>query len=193
MKPDEEDIILEGLIPRGIVFARRDSLTLYYPHIQQAKTHPSFTESCTLSDDGRPLTFLDPRQSPVADAKLNPWLPVPDQLRIACLSIHHFLGLIYKQFLRQQWRSMVDTLSPQDDARHFLYWHNEAFHYLNPRYPFLLQGFQQQCIHCDPDSCSPCQGLPTRNPLLTANEDEFLYHVASLFETEEWGELSNSL
>ncbi|PBK85963.1 hypothetical protein ARMGADRAFT_1035944 [Armillaria gallica] len=36
-------------------------------------------------------------------------------------------------------------------------------------------------------------GNLTRNPLFTANEDKFLYHAASLFETEGQGELSNSL
>ncbi len=88
---------------------------------------------------------------------------------------------------------MVDTLSPQDDAWHFLYWHNDAFRYLDPRYPFFLQGFQQWCVHYDSKSCSPHQGNPPRNPLLTANEDEFLYHTASLFETEGQGKLSNCL
>ncbi|SJL03272.1 uncharacterized protein ARMOST_06624 [Armillaria ostoyae] len=200
MKSDEEEDRREELIPHGIVFAKQDILNPYHQHICHAKTHSSFTEnrvllteSHVLFNDGRPLTFLDPRQSPLPEVMRNPWLPVRDQLRIARLSIRRFLALIYKQFLRQQWRGMVDTLSPQDDARHHFYWHNEAFCYLDPCYPFFLQGFQQRCVHYDTESCSPCQGIPTWNPLLTANEDEFLYHVASLFETEGRGELSNCL
>lgn len=88
---------------------------------------------------------------------------------------------------------MVDTLSPQDDARHFLYWHHEAFRYLDPRYPFFLQGFQQRCVHYDAETCQPRQGKLPWNPLLTPNEDEFLYHAASLFESEGRGELANCI
>ncbi|SJL18085.1 uncharacterized protein ARMOST_21657 [Armillaria ostoyae] len=116
MRPDSEEDRPEELVPRGIVFTRRDVLTPYQYHIRYAKNYPSFAESCTLFNDGRPLTFLDPQQSPLPEAKKNPWMPVQDQIRIARLGIRRFLGLIYKQFLRQEWRGMVDTLSPQDDA-----------------------------------------------------------------------------
>lgn len=75
-KPDRDENRPEGLMPHAIVLASRDELNPYLPHIRYAKNHATFTESCVLFDDERPLTFLDPRQSPLSEVRQNPWLPI---------------------------------------------------------------------------------------------------------------------
>ncbi|PBK90540.1 hypothetical protein ARMGADRAFT_1082794 [Armillaria gallica] len=162
-------------------------------HIADAVRNKENLETYKILDGDPPFTFLDAAITEIPEVYLNPWRPVLSHLRIIRIFLHRFLGLVCKQFFLQQWRRAIDRLSLEDDARHYLYWHCDSFRYLEPSFPTYLQGFNHRCMHVDSEAGSLRTTCPPRNPFLTANEDELLYHAVSLFEFEGRGELANCI
>ncbi len=179
--------------PRVLVFLKPDEMVTGKEHVADAVRTQENLETYKILDGDPPFTFLDAAITTIPEVYLNPWRPVLSHLRIVRLFIHRFLGLVCKQFFSQQWRRAIDRLSPKDDARHFLYWHCDSFRYLEPSFPTYLQGFNHRCMHVDSEAGGLRTTRPPRNPFLTANEDELLYHAASLFEFEGRGELANCI
>ncbi|KAK0435519.1 hypothetical protein EV421DRAFT_1740173 [Armillaria borealis] len=157
--------------PRVLIFMRPEEMMPGREHIADALRNRDALETYKPLDDEPAYSFLDPTKSPIPEVYKNPWIP----------------------FLTAQWRRAVDRLSPEDEAHHFLYSHHDIFRYLEPGIPSYFQGFHHRCLHINPTSGTLWSPLPSRNPLLTANEDEFIYHAVALFEFEGRGELANAL
>ena len=60
-----------------------------------------------------------------------------------------------------------------------------------------MQGFTFECIHLDDCTIEypppPYKALPSRNPLLGEEDDEFLHHVSRIFENLGKVELTNAI
>ncbi len=74
----------------------------------------------------------------------------------------------------------------------FFYFHNESLRYIDGRFTSYMQGFNRRCYHNDPQPGSLREARQPRNPLLTINEDELLYHAAAMFEHEGRGRACQS-
>lgn len=92
--------------------------------------------------------------------------------------------------------TFIDSLTPSinlSGTRHYFYRHCFSFRYIHPNVPFWEQGFQTACVH---HTGSTLPSLPhvsrtayfPRSPLLTWEEDEFLYHCTLVFHMR--GELA---
>ncbi|KAK0445052.1 uncharacterized protein EV420DRAFT_1648572 [Desarmillaria tabescens] len=193
MNPEDDSEASLPPSPRVLIFLRSEEMKPGKEHIANALRNRETLETYKPLDDEPAYSFLDPNQSPFSEVFKNPWIPIIAHIRIVRLFIHRLLGLICKQFLTMQWRRAVDRLSPEDKARHFLYYHNDIFHYLLPSLPSYFQGFHHRCLHVNPSTNTLRVDVLPRNPLLTANEDKFIFHAASLFEFEGRGELANAL
>ncbi len=170
--------------PHVLIFMRPEEMMPGREHIADAMRNRDMLETYKPLDDEPAYSFLDPKQSQIAEVFKNPWIPVINHICIIRLFIHQLLGLLTKRFLTAQWCRAVDRLSPEDEARHFLYYHNDLFRYLSPGIPSYFQGFHHRCLHVNPMSGTLRMPLPSHNPLLTAIEDKFIYHAAALFEFE---------
>ncbi|SJL12003.1 uncharacterized protein ARMOST_15419 [Armillaria ostoyae] len=152
-----------------------------------------YTQTYSLLEDDGPYTFLDNTKSIDSSVRTSPWGPVISKIRVVRICIRRLIGLIVKQLILSQWRDSIDRLSPEDDTRHYFYRHCKSFRYLDGRYTSYMQGFNCRCVHNDPQTGTPREPRIPRNPLLTVDEDELLFHAAAIFEHEGCGELSNNI
>ncbi|KAK0241282.1 hypothetical protein EDD85DRAFT_948367 [Armillaria nabsnona] len=179
--------------PGVVVFLEKWELRPVQDHVAAGKRLRSFTKTHHFFRNDVPYTFLDITKSKNSAVRANPWRPVANELCRIRIVIRRFIGLIVKQFTLSQWRDAVDRLSPQDDTRHFFYFHNESLQYIDGRFTSYMQGFNHRCYHNDPQPGSLREARQPRNPLLTVSEDEFLYHAAAMFEHEGQSELANHI
>jgi hypothetical protein len=112
-------------------------------------------------------------------------------LRILRRRINTGIRLLARLFLTPDWRDRVDA--HPGDARHYFYRHCHIFRYLDKHRQILYQGYYANCIHLDRTAPTPRprQARPPINPLITADEDEFLAQAANVMELGRKGELAN--
>lgn len=97
------------------------------------------------------------------------------------LEIVQFFREFIEYTLTVKFQEFVDSNQCPSDMRHFFYHHCIFFRLLDSTSPIILQGFSRECIHKYPETPQDWNERvpnPTRNPLLTPEEDEFLYHAA---------------
>lgn len=126
----------------------------------------------------------------------NPWNVKIFMLRRIRLEIMVFLREIIDYTLGSHFREFIDSSEAQDDSRHYFYHHCPFFRLLDPTTPLIFQGFSRKCIHQDydrPEALIERLPSPPRNPLLTADEDEFLYHISTYYLSLGHAKFSNSI
>ncbi|KAK0462391.1 uncharacterized protein EV420DRAFT_1639608 [Desarmillaria tabescens] len=89
--------------PSILRFFKKKDLLPWQPHIKEAKQRPLHLETLKLMDGDPGYTFLDVTRTSTLEILNNPWLPAINDIRIARICIHRFLGLIAKQFLNENW------------------------------------------------------------------------------------------
>ncbi len=145
--------------PHVLIFMRPKEMMPGREHIADAMRNRDMLETYKPLDDEPAYSFLDPKQSQIAEVFKNPWIPVINHIRIIRLFIHRLLGLLTKQFLTAQWRRAVDRLSPEDEARHFTttMTYSDTFH---PESPLTFKASTT-----DVSTSIPCL-VPYRCPYL---------------------------
>ncbi|KAJ8699695.1 hypothetical protein PTI98_002789 [Pleurotus ostreatus] len=124
----------------------------------------------------------------------NPWnVKIIYLQRIRIDILQFFRELIYYVFT-PEFRRFIDSPQAPSDMRHYFYHHCAFFRFLDYHIP-LFQGFSCECIHPEVGSShtwTERQPNPPRNPLLTAEEDEFLHHISEYFEYQEVIQMANT-
>jgi hypothetical protein len=96
-----------------------------------------------------------------------------------------WLGTQY--FLQPEMKRYIDNECKYSDTVHFLYHHCPFMRYIDPRATPQFQGFHLRCRHFNYYSSHlkrvEAPPLTSKNPLLTSEEDEFLYHLARVCES----------
>lgn len=150
----------------------------------------------TMRTENHILHYANPFYSTNADIRVTPINRRIYDLRIARGHIVRALEKLARLFLTPQIREVVDSYSSQDDTRHFFYHHCPYFRYLDDG-PVSTQGFQAMCLHSGhrlPDGhWEPRSPLLPINPILTWEDDEFLYHVGLVFDIQDNSELANTI
>ncbi|KDQ28330.1 hypothetical protein PLEOSDRAFT_1104996 [Pleurotus ostreatus PC15] len=125
----------------------------------------------------------------------NPWnVKIIYLRRIRIDILQFFRELIYYVFT-PEFRRFIDSPQAPSDMRHYFYHHCAFFRFLDYHIPLLFQGFSCECIHPEVGSShtwTERQPNPPRNPLLTAEEDEFLHHISEYFEYQEVIRMANT-
>jgi hypothetical protein len=93
---------------------------------------------------------------------------------------------------------MVDSLPQDHPSVHYFYHHCYAFRYIKANQVTPMQGFRHICYHSltSPDDEGTIYlrcPLQPDNPLLTWQEDEFLYHASVILARFGRHELANNL
>ncbi|KAK0246513.1 hypothetical protein EDD85DRAFT_784123 [Armillaria nabsnona] len=165
--------------PGVVVFLEKWEPRPVQDHVAAGKRLRSFTETHHFFRNDALYTFLDITKSKNSVIHANPWRPVANELRRIQILIRRFIGLIVKQFTLSQWRDTVDRLSPQDDTRHFFYFHNEDSIAVAITMTLNQGHFAKPS---NPKTC--CSPSVKMNSYITP---------AAMFEHEGWGELANHI
>ena len=121
----------------------------------------------------------------------NPWNPKILVLRKARIYAEEGMRRLAQFMVLPQIREFVDNFPKGNPTTHYFYHHCHIFRYIEALNPHLIQtlGFNAECHHYDPVGPEGHRNnrrirKPNRpvNPLLTVEEDEFLYHCAIVFE-----------
>jgi hypothetical protein len=134
-----------------------------------------------------PRADIDPR------IRRNRWTSDIAILRRIRRNITDGIRLLAQLLLTLKWRDHVDAC--MGDIKHYFYHHCHIFRYLDNDRQVLNQGFYFNCIHLDYTAPTPVERKPmeTENPLITAEEEEFLTQAANILEVEQRGELVNTI
>ena len=146
-------------------------------------------------NSGLALRFACPYANEYDMVAFNAWNPRIAKLREARAYILEGIKLIVSYLLNPRLRQLIDIY--EDDLKHYFYHHCHLFRFIDPRKPPFMQGFTFECIHLDDCTIEypppPRKALPSRNPLLGEEEDEFLHHVSRIFENLGKVELTNAI
>jgi hypothetical protein len=149
-------------------------------------------DNCTLP---APIDYHNPEDDPDITIRYNAWIPRIAYLRRIRLHIVNAIRFAALTMLRPEWRARIDEL--EDDIKHYFYHHCHLFRFLERSKPMLFQGYFHNCIHLDRSPGMPPltirAPLIPHNPLLSPEEDEFLAHVATIYELEGRGEIVNNI
>ncbi|RDB19437.1 hypothetical protein Hypma_013734 [Hypsizygus marmoreus] len=127
----------------------------------------------------------------------NLWNPQIVELRRFRHEFEDGLRFTLQYLLSPAVRLFINMLDSESDLVHFFFHHCPFFRLLDPHTPLTHQGFSCRCLHFE--YAAPSQARyqrkphPPRNPVITAEEDEFLYHAANLFEMRGSFEVANSM
>ncbi|KAJ8488788.1 hypothetical protein ONZ45_g13827 [Pleurotus djamor] len=133
-----------------------------------------------------PFTFDEP------GVRFNPWLHHSLHLRLLRLVLIIFLSYVAEMAISPRFREIIDHEDTPPLIRHYFYSHCALFRCLRNDKLLVEQGFSTICVHQSNESPFPTE-LPTRNPLLTKEEDEFLAYAAQIFELDGSLFLGNAL
>ena len=144
-------------------------------------------------DDFFQYCYSNPYASEADAIAFNPWNPQVYELRRIRANLDEGIKGLALELMKPELRSFVDdSQTPESDTLHYFYRHCHLFRFMNKNLPFLAQGFSCECVHYDVQTTTypfpPRKALPPRNPLLSAEEDEFLHHASIVFE--DLGEFS---
>jgi hypothetical protein len=132
------------------------------------------------------ITYLNVFHDKRHQIQYNPWTQDIRVLRHARYINLYCIQGIARILLRKGWRLRIDSLPDDHATRHYFYHHNPFFRYVAPDKPDC-QGFGHVCFHLDRNPILDPQPLFIRNPrlhpnpLLTWEEDEFLFHASIIF------------
>jgi hypothetical protein len=153
--------------------------------------HPQHDIDDDDDEDGDDSAYWPPS----CDSKMldNTWVPRIRTLRAIRRLINEGIRFLAKLLLTQKWRDRVDCL--MNDTRHYFFYHCHIFRYIDNSRQVLYQGFYQRCVHLDYSQPTPKERLPLTplNPLITADEDEFLAQAANIFEINQLTDLVNAI
>ncbi|KAF5385194.1 hypothetical protein D9615_001517 [Tricholomella constricta] len=111
---------------------------------------------------------------------------IDDGIRATCLD-----------FLAPEFRLYLNTVDDSRGTRHYFRYHCPYFRIFDTTRPYIQQGFATECIHYDyPSPIMVLRAERTeqpRNPLLSDDEDEFLYHAAKVYESRANQEVANAM
>ncbi|RDB17045.1 hypothetical protein Hypma_002038 [Hypsizygus marmoreus] len=127
----------------------------------------------------------------------NLWNP---QIVELCHFWHEFEDGLYftiQHLLSPAVHLFINMLDSKSDLVHFFFYHCPFFCLLDPHIPLTHQGFLCRCLHFEYATLSQaryqCKPHLPCNSVITAEEDEFLYHAANLFKMRGSFEVTNSM
>ncbi|KAF9023489.1 hypothetical protein BDZ89DRAFT_1136676 [Hymenopellis radicata] len=177
-------------------------LTQEYPTRQHMLTvrESGVQSMCTNEMTAPVVSFLNPHFDGRTEIRHNAWLQPADldYLRDTRFRISTIIDQFIRYMMCASTRALVDSLSPRNPLSHFFYFHCKSIRYLQDEVQDECQGFNAHCTHADPAYVGPppyppCPPLIPINSCLTADEDEFLYHVTWLFRVERYGHLADRI
>ncbi|KAF9486631.1 hypothetical protein BDN71DRAFT_1514803 [Pleurotus eryngii] len=139
--------------------------------------------------------YRNPWISPNPVIAFNPWNVKITYLRRIRIDILQFFRQLIDYMFTTEFRDWVDSPRGAGDMRHYFYHHCPFYRFLDHHTPLMFQGFSRDCLHTEFNTQSWTRRSPTppRNPLLTAEEDEYLHHIGSYLENQDHQRLANSL
>jgi hypothetical protein len=144
------------------------------------------------------IPYLNVLKNEHPTVKQNPWIHDIRLLRYTRYVYLFCIQGISKLLVRKSWRLKVDALPEDHATKHYMYHHNPFFRYLSLN-KIDHQGFNHICYHLDGNPMHDRRPLFIRNPrlhpnpLLTWEEDEFLFHASIIFALFDKPEMATAL
>jgi hypothetical protein len=141
--------------------------------------------------------FHNPLKSPHDIVAFNHWNPCIVFLCQARIHILHGIKNIVTYLLQPKLKDLIDLY--KDDLKHYFYHHCHIFRLMDGKKDPLEQGFTCQCLHYVYEKKFSIVPTPLRqlfrpcNPMLSAEEDEFLHHASRIFADLGQVNLTNAI